>query len=83
MWLSDKWTDYELIDCSGGEKLERWGKYMLVRPDPQAIWDTAKNHPAGQSPMRAMPARRPAAANGKKAGCRKAGRYGMVNFCSM
>lgn len=45
MWLSDKWMDYELIDCSGGEKLERWGKYMLVRPDPQAIWDTPKTHP--------------------------------------
>ncbi len=45
MWLSDNWADYELIDCSGGEKLERWGKYMLVRPDPQAIWDTPKTHP--------------------------------------
>lgn len=44
MWLSDKWTDYELIDCSGGEKLERWGKHILVRPDPQAIWDTPKKH---------------------------------------
>ena len=37
MWISDKWQDYELIDCSSGEKLERWGKWILVRPDPQAI----------------------------------------------
>ena len=43
MWLSDKWQDFELIDCSGGEKLERWGKYLLVRPDPQAIWETPRN----------------------------------------
>jgi 23S rRNA (cytosine1962-C5)-methyltransferase len=40
MWISDKWQDYELIDCSRGEKLERWGEWILVRPDPQAIWDT-------------------------------------------
>lgn len=45
MWLSDKWAEYELLDCSGGEKLERWGQYILVRPDPQAIWDTPKTHP--------------------------------------
>ena len=40
MWVSDNWRDYELIDCSNGEKLERWGEYTLVRPDPQAIWHT-------------------------------------------
>ena len=42
MWLSDKWQDFELLDCSKGEKLERWGRYYLVRPDPQAIWDTPR-----------------------------------------
>ena len=42
MWISDKWKDFELIDCSSGEKLERWGNYTLVRPDPQAIWETPK-----------------------------------------
>ena len=42
MWLSDKWQDFELLDCSKGEKLERWGSYYLVRPDPQAIWDTPR-----------------------------------------
>ena len=42
MWIADNWKDYEVIDCSGGEKLERWGKYILVRPDPQVIWDTER-----------------------------------------
>lgn len=42
MWLADQWNDYEVIDCSKGEKLERWGGYLLVRPDPQVIWDTPK-----------------------------------------
>ena len=42
---TEKWLDYELIDCSDGEKLERWGDYFLVRPDPQVIWNTPKNNP--------------------------------------
>ena len=40
MWIADNWKDYEVIDCSKGEKLERWGRFILVRPDPQVIWDT-------------------------------------------
>ena len=44
MWIADNWTDYEVIDCSKGEKLERWGDYILVRPDPQVIWDTPRKH---------------------------------------
>ncbi len=43
MWVSDKWRDFELLDCSRGEKLERWGRYTVVRPDPQAIWDTPRS----------------------------------------
>lgn len=39
MLLANEWKDYELIDCSNGEKLERWGNYYLLRPDPQIIWD--------------------------------------------
>jgi len=50
MWLADKWADYELLDCSGGEKLERWGSYTLVRPDPQVIWHTPKVHPGWREP---------------------------------
>ena len=42
MWISDKWKDYELMDTSDGERLERWGKYILVRPDPQVIWHTER-----------------------------------------
>lgn len=42
MYISDKWKDFELLDCSKGEKLERWGDYYLVRPDPQAIWETPR-----------------------------------------
>ena len=42
MWIADGWKDYELLDCGGGEKLERWGDYLLVRPDSQVIWDTPK-----------------------------------------
>ncbi len=48
MWISDKWRDFELLDCSNGEKLERWGNYILVRPDPQAIWDTKRSNPNWQ-----------------------------------
>ena len=44
MWLANNWKDYEVIDTSHGEKLERWGDYLLVRPDPQVIWNTPKNH---------------------------------------
>ena len=44
MWIADNWTDYEILDTSKGEKLERWGSYLLVRPDPQVIWKTPHNH---------------------------------------
>lgn len=42
MWSSDHWQDYEILDTSDGEKLERWGDYILVRPDPQVIWNTPR-----------------------------------------
>ena len=45
MWIADKWKDYTVIDTSGGEKLEKWGKYSLVRPDPQVIWKSEKKNP--------------------------------------
>ena len=44
MWIANNWKDYEVIDTSTGEKLERWGDYILVRPDPQVIWNTPKNN---------------------------------------
>ena len=45
MWIANDWKEYEVIDASCGEKLERWGNYILVRPDPQVIWDTPKARP--------------------------------------
>ncbi|MGN1102173.1 MAG: class I SAM-dependent methyltransferase [Huintestinicola sp.] len=45
MRIADRWTDYRLIDCSCSEKLEYWGRYSLVRPDPQVIWKTPKKSP--------------------------------------
>ena len=39
MWLASDWKDYECIDAANGEKLEKWGGFMLCRPDPQVIWD--------------------------------------------
>ena len=44
MWIADNWKDYEVLDTSSGEKLERWGDYILVRPDPQVIWNTPHDH---------------------------------------
>ena len=46
MWYSENFKDYELLDASDGERLERWGEYILVRPDPQVIWKDAARHPA-------------------------------------
>ncbi|MCR5776281.1 MAG: class I SAM-dependent methyltransferase [Lachnospiraceae bacterium] len=50
MWIADNWKDYEVIDTSDGEKLERWGKYLLVRPDPQVIWSTAHKNKGWSNP---------------------------------
>ena len=64
MWLANEWNDYEVIDCSKGEKLERWGNYLLIRPDPQVIWDTPKITAAAR-----------AAANGNFLICLSSGRF--------
>jgi len=45
MYLADQWKDYELLDCGDGEKLERWGDVVLLRPDPQAIWPMGEHKP--------------------------------------
>ena len=44
MWIADEWKDYEVLETSSGEKLERWGDYLLVRPDPQVVWNTPRTH---------------------------------------
>ena len=64
MWIADGWEDYELLDCGGGEKLERWGRQILVRPDPQAIWETPRRLPEGKR----------AADIGTRKSCQRAGR---------
>ena len=49
MWIADGWKDYEVLDTSSGEKLERWGDYLLIRPDPQVIWNTPKDRRWGRA----------------------------------
>ncbi len=50
MWIAKDWKDYEVLDTGGGEKLERWGKYVLVRPDPQVLWNTPRKLPGWSRP---------------------------------
>ncbi|MDO4619228.1 MAG: class I SAM-dependent methyltransferase [Lachnospiraceae bacterium] len=50
MWIADNWKDYEVLDTSDGEKLERWGDYLLIRPDPQVIWKTDRKLPGWKHP---------------------------------
>lgn len=50
MWCADNWSDYTLLDTSDGERLERWGKYTVVRPDPQVIWSGMKKRPEWKKP---------------------------------
>ena len=75
MWLADSWKDYEVIDCSKGEKLERWGDYILVRPDPQVIWDTPRKE-KGWHKMNAHYHR------SKKGGDRKSTRLNSSHRCT-
>ena len=73
MWKADQWKDYEVLDTSDGEKLERWGSFYLVRPDPQVIWSTPRQTRAGSALTRAMPARALAAGTGPRTICRSTG----------
>ena len=50
MWTADNWKDYEILDTSSGEKLERWGRFILIRPDPQVIWNTEKINAGWKKP---------------------------------
>jgi len=45
MRAAEHWKDYELLDASRGERLERWGEIILIRPDPQILWDTPRRDP--------------------------------------
>ena len=46
MWYLEDLGDYELLDCSDGQRLERWGSFVLIRPDPQVVWKGVCRHPA-------------------------------------
>ena len=50
MWVADQWKEFRVLDASCGERLEKWGDYRLVRPDPQVIWQTPKKHPGWKKP---------------------------------
>ena len=73
MWIADQWKDYEIIDTSKGEKLERWGDYLLVRPDPQVIWDTPKTHKGWKKMNGHYHRSKRAAVNGSFSICRNSG----------
>ncbi len=45
MRVADRWKDYALLDASCGERLEKWGEVLLIRPDPQVLWNTGRRHP--------------------------------------
>ena len=74
MWIADGWKDYEVIDTSNGEKLERWGDYLLVRPDPQVIWNTKKTHKGWRNMNGHYHRSKKAAANGNSSTCRSNGK---------
>ena len=76
MWIADRWEDYELLDCGGGERLERWDRQVLVRPDPQAIWETPREHPAWKKAGGGISVPPPGEGTGRKRPCRRAGRSG-------
>ena len=74
MWIADGWRDYELLDCGGGEKLERWGRHLLVRPDPQAIWPAVGRNPGWTRPDGGTSAPAPAADTGTRGSSPPSGR---------
>ena len=83
MWLSDRWHDYALLDAGDGMKLERWGEFVLARPEPQAVWPV--NAPrCGQMRTRLTTVRPRAAARGRiRRHCPKAGRCAMARICAL
>ena len=74
MWIADGWKEFELLDCGRGEKLERWGNKLLVRPDPQAIWNTPVPFQAGSIRMAGISAANLAVATGRRGSCPSGGR---------
>ena len=81
MWKADKWEDYALLDTSDGKRLERWGRYVLCRPDPQVIWKNVKESPMWKK-ADAVYEREGGEANGKSAMFRNAGPSAMATCAS-
>ena len=79
MWIADGWKDYEVIDTSKGEKLERWGDYLLIRPDPQVIWDTPREHRGWRKPDGHYHRSKKEAVNGNSSASRNSGRFIIKN----
>ena len=77
MWIADGWKDYEIIDTSDGEKLERWGDYLLVRPDPQVIWDTPRKNSGWKKMNGHYHRSKKGEGNGSFLICRNSGVFGM------
>lgn len=50
MWIADNWRQYELIDSGDGERLERWGDLIFIRPDPQAVWKSERRNKLWKNP---------------------------------
>lgn len=50
MWIADRWKEYCVLDTANGEKLEKWGDYILIRPDPQVIWNIKKSNGLWNNP---------------------------------
>ena len=73
MWLADRWKDYEVIDCSCGEKLERWSNYILLRPDPQVFATLQRLIRTGKSLTVTIIEARKAVVNGSFLICRRSG----------
>ena len=61
---ADSWRDYELLDATNHNRLERWGQTLLIRPDPQVIWKNDETSPCGPGPMPCTTARPRAAGSG-------------------
>ena len=72
MWIADNWKEYQVIDTSRGEKLEKWGDYLLIRPDPQVIWDTPRTDKGWKKHERTLSPQLPKAAeNGNSLICQQ------------
>ena len=82
MWLADNWKDYEVLDTSNGEKLERWGNYLLVRPDPQVVWNTPHTNPGWKKKNGHYHRSSREAVNGSFSLCRSSGAFIMESLPS-